>query len=346
MNNTATLNLLDLGGLNLWNSGDITGGTTNALNVTGSGLQLSGNPGPLGVNLNIVQDGANPGYVILSKMTNQLLLGGTSNYIDVQNGGSLDLYQNIAANGLQNTQGGIDFGPKHTGNPFAVYVEVGGTMARKDLPTSGVPDQITIGGSVYSAGSVQVLLGSMLKITGVDPFGYSYWQKSSANAVLMVDSGSNISAAGSYQINAGTVQLLTGGNSFDRLDGTGINFGNVANTNLTIVDGGTPGFISVQGPVTLAANSTTTMSFLGATNAPDQLIVQNGALTLNGTLNMHSIDGAKPNPSVALNFFQDTAAVASIIDSGLKFMDDVNGTDKGTVFKQNVNQWYYQVKIN
>ena len=75
---------------------------------------------------------------------------------------------------------------------------------------------------------------------------------------------SNISAVGTYEIDTGTVQLTAGGTNLDRLDGQGLNFGNDNFTYLNIVDAAnqTPGTVTVQGPVNMAANTTTTMNFL------------------------------------------------------------------------------------
>src|SRR5580658_1358114 len=66
-------------------------------------------------------------------------------------------------------------------------------------------------------------------------------------ASLQILSSGNINAVGTYQIDAGTVQLTApSGGSFDELDGAGLVFGNAANTALTFVDStpGTPGTVT------------------------------------------------------------------------------------------------------
>ena len=71
-----------------------------------------------------------------------------------------------------------------------------------------------------------------------------------------MDAGANITAAGKYQIDIGTV--------------------------------------TVQGDVKLGLNTVTTMNFSGGNNTADVLDVYNGILTLNGSLRLHSNDSQKP----------------------------------------------------
>jgi hypothetical protein len=185
----------------------------------------------------------------------------------------------------------------------------------------------------------------MLNITGTDGLNNSYWQLSSQRANLQVESGANINAAGTYKIATGTVYLTTGGASLDRLDGAGLIFSNNNPTTLKIVDAvsGTPWNVTVKGPVTLAGNTTTYMSFTGATNTADLLDVQNGDLTLNGNLSLTSIDNNRP--TVPLNFFDDAGAAPSIKDLGLKITDSTGGTGTGKVVPKNAGLVYYQVTI-
>ena len=92
---------------------------------------------------------------------------------------------------------------------------------------------------------------------------------------------------------------------------------------------GTPGTVTIQGPVTLTDNTTVTMNFTGGNNTADRLDVQGGALTLAGTLELNSTDRNKPtNP---LNFFDDFSAVGtpSLTGSFLSITDNVKGTDFG-----------------
>jgi hypothetical protein len=250
-------------------------------------------------------------------MQNNLLLYGLDNYIDVGNGCFLNLTQAVAA-GQQNQQGGIDVSPLLHPGTLAVQVESGGFLSRNDVPAVGVPDQVRIEGAVYNlGGQVEVRSGTMLNLTGQDANGYSYWAKAGANPVLLVaEAGSNITAAGKYEIDVGTVQLdaLSGTTPpvIDQLDGAGLIFGNANTTNLDISDttANTPGIVDVGGPVTLAANTTVTMNFSGANNTADLLNVNGGALSLNGTLVLNSLD--QQLPTGALNFFADSGTAPSL----------------------------------
>jgi len=210
-----------------------------------------------------------------------------------------------------------------------------------------VPDQISIAAPVYNlGGTVQVAAGDMLNLTGKDASGYSYWQKTGSTALLQLDNGANINAAGTYQIDIGTVKLTApGGGRADELDGAGLNFGNANATSLTFVDAGvTPGTVTVQGPVTLAANTTTTLNFTGGSNTADLLDVKNGTLTLNGTLKLNSTDNKKP--TAALNFLDDSGFGPSIAGNFTSITDSLNGTDVGAKVTNNPQLIYYQVTIS
>jgi hypothetical protein len=283
----------------------------------------------------------NTGVVTLVQMTNNLLLNGPNNFITAKKGGTLDLSQNITTNGQQNTRGGIAFDPAHTGT-LAVLLNTG-TLVRGGLSTPGVPNQVSIAGAVYnSGGTLEVLSADMLKITGKDSTGDSYWQQAQAGAVLQVDLGANISAVGAYLIDAGTVQFTapSGGRS-DALDGAGLTFSGSNPASLTFVDStaGTPGTVTVQGPVTLAANTTTTLNFNGTNNTADLLDVQNGALKLNGTLSLVG----RVKPTQPLNFLDDSGPAPSITGAFTTIKDSLNGNDTGQVVQNNPQLDYYQV---
>ena len=124
----------------------------------------------------------------------------------------------------------------------------------------------------------------------------------------------------------------------------GLNFGNANRTSLIFVDSaGTPGTVTVTGPVTLAANTTTTLNFNGANNVADLLDVHNGALTLNGTLSLRSLDGKKPTQPFD---FLDDSGQPMINGAFTSIKDDAGGmNDTGQVVKPNGQLWQYQVTI-
>jgi hypothetical protein len=306
LGNNVSLNLQNLL-TSYWSMGTIndSGAGTSALNVLGTVLQISGTPGSLGTNLNISQSptGGN-GLVMLGNMTNNLTLNGANNTINVGNDGMLKLYQTINTAGNQNRQGGIDTGNR--ANPLAVQVSSGGILERAGgTGTPGVPNQVMIGGVVYNTGGEVAVDGGgpMLNITRQDANGYSYWQNTGASAMLQIDSGGNINAAGTYQIDSGmlTFQVPSGG-SADELDGAGLNFGNTNPTALNFTDSvpGTPGTVEVQGSVALAANTTTSMNFSIAKGTSDQLSVLGGTLAVAGNLDLA---GDKTDPELPLAFF-------------------------------------------
>lgn len=324
------MTLTDLGGgvagVNYWGNGTITGGANSLFALYGTYLNINSLPTGLGTNLFVTKSLANNGAVELSQMAGNLLLTGTSNYIDVGTGGSLNLDQSVAA-GFQDAEGGIALLGGHTG-PLAVQVEVGGSLKRFGAP--GASNQVLISGAVYNVGGlVEVEGGNLLHITGKDARNFSYWSNGDA-AKLQIDNGGNINAAGLYQIDAGTVVLTApAGGKADELDGAGLYFGNATKAFLTIVDAtpGTPGTVTVQGPVTLNANTKVTMNFVGATSKEDLLDVQNGALTLAGTLNLVASDGKKPGLPLVL--FDDAGATAAINGNFGTITDNVGGTDFG-----------------
>ena len=292
----------------------------------------------------------NSGRVTLDQMTRNLILSGESNYVEVGNGGTLALSQHMGAQGDANNIGGIEFGRGHGAGTPAVQVDGGGTLFRSDTPTPGVSDQVKIGGAVYNqGGTVEVQgAGKMLNITGKDTTNHSYWQKTSGTALLQIDSGSNINAAGDYQIDVGEVKLTAPSDgSADELDGAGLYFGSGLPTFLTIVDStfGTPGTVTVQGPVTLAAQTTTTLNYKGSNNTADLLDVKNGILTVAGTLKLKSNGSGKP--TVALNFLDDSGNGASIVGTFQSITGDIAPpvTYSGAIVYVNPVLYYYEVTI-
>jgi hypothetical protein len=356
-----SLALQDLGthapAQNLWTGGTITGGDGSALAVTGCELDIQGAPRGLGTNLYIYKSAVtgNAGVVVLSSFTdpaagatNNLKLTGASNFIDVNPESYLRLYQHIATAGMQNREGGIELGAAHTASSLAVQLEAknlqtdqfGGTLYRSDAAAAGIPDQVSIGGYVYNLGGTAEVFSALLNITGTTG-NISYWQKQSTDAALKIDSGANINATGTYQIDAGLVQFKGGG---DQLDGAGLNFGNVMATTLAIVDIElTQVTVTVQGPVTLAANTTTKLNYMGARNTSDVLDVKNGPLTLAGTLYLASLDGRKPTQP--LFFLDDSGNGATINGDFASIGGSLTGTYKGAKKPINATLIYYQVTI-
>lgn len=106
--------------------------------------------------------------------------------------------------------------------------------------------------------------------------------------------------------------LFYGGyGSNDQLHGAGLDFGD-DNPTLLTVGGWTQGgsIINIEGPVTLGDLTKTTLNYSGANNAADQIFVQGGTLTLNGTLFLQDIDeGQQPKPTRSLDFFGDTVVL-------------------------------------
>ena len=307
LSRNTTLNLLTILLNATWSSGNINGGAGSAVYVTGTSLNISDVAGSLsGPDLIIRKDAAltpNDGNVTLSNMTGNLQLNGQSNVIDVQNGGYLNLNQSVAA-GQQNLQGGIDV--NNPLNRVAVKVESGGQLERGGLPVQGVPDQVKIGGAVYNfGGTVVVDPNNMLSIQGADINGYSYWQQGTVPSALLKVARSGNLSGGVFFIDIGKVSLETASTNPDELDTTGLGlyFNNTHPTTLQI-DGPGSGSVVVQGLVTLAANTTTTMNYVGSQNTAGVLNVSNGTLKLAGKLSLTTIDGKQPTQ--ALTFLEDT----------------------------------------
>jgi hypothetical protein len=348
-----TLSLTSLGTstplVNVWSLGSITGGQGSTFEVNATALGVQGLPGPLGTKMTVGGLGpATKGSVVLSNMTSNLTLSGADNVIDIGNFGLVQLSQQITANGDQNQRGGIALGSAHTGL-IAVLVEAGGELDRNSTPVQGVADQVSIGGAVYNkGGTVDVASGEMLNITGKDVAGFSYWQTTAASALLKIDVGANLNAAGTYQITIGTVQLTAPSGGFaDELDGAGLNFTDDNNTSLMIVDStvGTPGQVTVQGPLSLGAKTTTTLNFSIANNRADLLDVKNGALTLNGTLRL--LGDQRPVNATTFNFLDDSGATPSINGA---FAPPITGNVAGAMYTgqpvtNNPQLIYYQVTI-
>jgi hypothetical protein len=177
--------------------------------------------------------------------------------------------------------------------------------------------------------------------------------------MLSVGAGANINTAnttllpidpGTFRIDSGTVQLTApSGGTADELDAAELEFSgdDGANVRLTIVDSvpGTQGTVIVQGNVTLSAATTTTMNFSGTHNTADRLDVQNGGLTVAGSLVLRSNDGMKPTQP--LNFFDDFSAAGtpSLGGTFLSITANVGNTYTGAEVENNPQLLYYQVTI-
>jgi hypothetical protein len=364
MGTRISLTLKNLGavtyGANPWTSGTITGSDSSWLNVQGTELTIQQSAGPLGVDVFVGGTGGTTGnapspnggttgrngVVTLDKMTSNLVLNGQDNFFQIGSAGQLRLIQQIQNAGDANDEGGIAFDPAHTGTDD-IFVNKGGLLYRGAVTTPGVPQQISVAGTIDDNGTVEIGVGAaMLKITGQDSNGVSFLEgDASSNAVLQVDAGANISAAGTYQIVEGTVTLtVTSAGSSDALDGAGLIFGNSYPTFLKLVDSGTSnGTVTVQGPVTLAQNTTTTASFIGSRNTADLLDVHNGTLTLAGKLSLTSTDRQKPtNP---LNFLDDSGDSPTINGNFASISDNIDGNDTGQIVPNNPYLVDYQVTI-
>jgi hypothetical protein len=308
-------------------------------------------PGNLGTTMVLSETEGGVGSTFtLDHMTNNLSLIG-NNDIRIESGSTLSLSQHVTAAGDVNNVGGVTT-VGQTG-VLAVEIKVGGTLNRPNVGGGqfGVPDSVRIGGVVYNyGGTLLVGAGETMRISGFDNSNYSYWQNTDSRAILRLESGANLNAGRTFEIDAGLVQLTApSGGSADELDGTGLTFGNANRTALTVVDStpGSTGAVTITGPVTLAANTTTTLNYKGGNNATaDLLDVKNGALTLDGTLNLLSGGSGKPANNVWLNFLDDTGAGPTILNNFATFTGDIPGATYAN--QQSVNnpqQTYYQVKI-
>jgi hypothetical protein len=336
--NNQSFGLVDLGTSltppnNYVTNGTITGNGNATFYVTGTYLNIQSIGLNLGINMVIQssQGTGNVGAVSVSRMNNNIQLVGTNNYIDVGNGGYLSLTQIITGPGKIDDQGGIDLDTPHTG-PLAVVIEKGGELDRSGTLPNPAYNRVQIQGVVYNKGGTVSLSGNgYLDIDGKDNNGYSYWQQASGAALLKIDSTSNINATGIYEIDTGIVKLAApAGATADEVDGAGLVFG-PGNVQLLIVDvvSGNPGTITVQGPVTLSATTTTTMNFSVANGAADRLDVQKGVLKLSGNL---ILKGDK-KPGAALTFF-DAFGKNSITGGFGKITDNVGGTnDTGQIIE-------------
>jgi hypothetical protein len=346
----SNLGLMDLGAPSLWSFGNIsvaTPGANNAVNVSGGLLPIQATGRiSIGANLVVTQDGAgNSGVINVGQSNRNISLTGLNNFIDVGNGGSLALTQQILAANQVGLRGGIVLDAAHTGT-LAVQVEQGGTMYRSaGASPPGVANQVDVSGAVYNlGGTLEIFGGTSLYIDAFDANTDSYWQKTSGNAKLKVDANASLLADGAFQIDIGTVQLTApSGSSAVELDGGGLNFGNANPTFLKIVDStaGSPEQVTVQGGVTLAQNTVTTMNFSGANNTADLLNVEDGQLTLAGTL---MLLGDK-NPKQSFDFFAMVGNNPLILGNFTGITDNVGGNDTGQFFFDPPSVDYYQVKI-
>lgn len=307
INQISSLSLVDLAGSNTWTGtgSSIDGPPGSNFNVEGSGLEITGSTLNLGANLSIQgTESGNSGYVDMKQMppSSNLTLSGSSNEIFVGNNGILNLNQVIATQGDENTEGGILFGEGHTGLQ-SIQINSGGTVNRGGTPLQGILDQISVSGAIInSGGKLEVWAGTMLKITGEFSNGNSYLQnKTSPN--LQIDAGGNLSAAGAYEIDQGSVKIYTPNTGqADELDGTALYFEDGGATTFTIQPSTSQmATVIIQGAVTLAEDTTTTMWCLGGPNTAEQLIVDNGPFVLSGTLKVNIQD--KKIPTQPLGFF-------------------------------------------
>jgi hypothetical protein len=360
--NGANLVLEDLGTpqqptINSWTAGTITDDlrAISEVQVTGSILAITGSPGTLDVNMVIAHSdnpAGNPGKVTLDNMVDNLVLDGVSNEILVDGGGILQLSQQVAAF-QQNAQGGIDSGPFHAAVGVAVEVLPGGVLTRESTPLPAVSDEVMIAGAVYNdGGSVQIgSSGNMLNITGVDGAGRSYWQSFDGASLTVASAGSNLAMRGTCRIDGGEVRVQALSGNFavttDALDSAGLVFGNARNTALTITESaGTPGEVGIGGSVTLAANTTLTMSFSGANSTADLLNVQGGALSLNGTLVLNSIDNPPQLPGGTLHCFTDSGASPSLVGVFVSIRNNVRPASYlYWVDQGNPNAYYWELAI-
>jgi hypothetical protein len=351
LNNDSGLTLFNAQGGSAWSAGSIIAGTTgdppqtsnSTFYVSGCSLGISGAPAALGVNMLLQNTRVNgpTGLVTLDNMTANLPLTGVSNKIECGNGGTLWLKQDISAAGQMDARGGISLGGAHTGS-LAVQVDTGGILQR--LGAGGVsPNSVSVAGAVYNQGGKVDVGTGRLNITGEDADDNSYWQDTGANALLNVRSDGTIKGAGNFLIDVGTVQVTppSSGNG-PAIDSAELIFGNDSNTYLTVVDsGGTQGTVTIKGPVTLAANTTTTLSFSGANDTSDLLDVQ-GTLTLAGTLSLNGDE----KPDDTLYFLDSSGAGATINGDFAQITNNVGGTASGDKVQINGQLWYYEVDIN
>lgn len=283
------------------------------------------------------------GTVTIDNMKRNLTLTGTDNYIDVETGGYLNLDQTILAANQADAWGGISLDGGHTG-VTAVEVDLDGELSRNSgPPVPGVDDGVSIGGTLYNDGGAVTIMTGNLFIAGTNSSGYSYWQGSSQAATLFVYGTEEIAASGTFQIDTGTVDLVANASSAE-LSGQGLNFGDDNPTFLTVVGIGGGGVAIVSGPVTLGDLTTTQLTFSGANNTADWIDVENGSLTLDGTLYLQSTNGQKPTQ--ALYFLADTVT-PSILGAFSSITGNINPapTYTGTVNTDDSDAYYYQVII-
>jgi hypothetical protein len=216
-----------------------------------------------------------------------------------------------------------------------------GTVSR------GVVNEVKIAGFVYNNGGiVDVMAGGNLLLTATDAKGYNYWQTGNGTSEeLIVGAGGNLAVSGTIEIDAGTLQLTAPSNGFaEELNGNALIFGSTNATFLKIVDEGSGvGKVTVVLDVTLAANTTTEMNFIGGSNATDLLDVHNGTLTLAGDLYLRSINGLKLTQPA--NFLDDSGSTPNITGNFAAITDNVNGTDTGAQVVNNPQLIYYQVTM-
>jgi autotransporter-associated beta strand protein len=221
--------------------------------------------------------GAQGGFIHLIDNTT----GGTSR-IEVFGNGRFDISTHNAP-GL--TVGSIE----GTGNVFLGAMNL--TVGTNNLDTtfSGVIQDGGVSGG--SGGSLTKIGSGTLRLTGAS----TYTGGTTISAGRLLANNSTGSATGSGAVTVNNTATL-GGNGTIHLDaGLGASLIN----NGTIAPGDAVGQLNVDGPVSLGSTSDLSIE-IGGTNQGvnyDLLNITNGALTLNGALNVRLINGFTPQQS-------------------------------------------------
>jgi len=162
----------------------------------------------------------------------------------------------------------------------------GGSAAISDITVDG--DLTQSGGSISLPGGTLDVNGNLNWNGGSISIGTGF----------NVNSGGQVLVSGTPTASNGTITLLNGG----LLGGTGTLTANINNTSGNLSAGNSPGTLTIQGDLTLAAGSTTTMEVTGLTQGSTTVpggydfinVIDNpgttgateGNVTVNGTLNI------------------------------------------------------------
>jgi hypothetical protein len=346
------------GQTSIWSSGNIVddvpdaGDQGTAFNVIGTQLYIDDLPVSLGTNMVIAgipqQDSATtiPGSVIIANMKGTVSLNGPSNYIDVQNGGTLYLDQTIPSDN-DSIQGAII--SNGTGSSLAIKIETGGQLIRDDpAPVPGVEDSQMVGGYIYNEGGTVNITSGNLAIIGTNSLGYSYWQDTAASSVLQIGNNTTFFALGTLEIDYGTLQFFGGSSGGPQLQSAGLTFGDDDPTFL-VITGWKPGgsIITIEGSVTLGDLTTTTLNYSGLTNTADTIAVLDGTLTLDGTLFLQDVDEfQQPKPTAGFAFLTSTGGEGGMDGVFASIQDSrTNAKDTGLITSM-AGQYYYDVTFN